>query len=175
MAGLYTYPMSAWINYWSRLAEDTVDRLQEISEEIENRKYGPSELFSDVLGFWWAGATGWWNVMQQGAGGPVPIVFLKMMPDEESASEEISAQRPGKGNPKATPTVRLVSEGKASGDVEVTVTASWAKEKLNCLVITVEGLSQADLKAKKKLRAGLYQASVHQDEKLLAIVQVLVE
>jgi hypothetical protein len=172
MATLYSYPFSAWISYYNQFAESALERFQEIGEELENRTYKPEQLLSDVLGFWWQGATSWWDVMQQTAGGPVPIVFIKMRPDEESASTDFPAPRRGSGQPTMTPLGKISEPSRAPArgaktkkpDVEV----QWL-DKRSCVAVTVHGLDGTILEP------GLYQASVHYDEKLLAIVQVLVE
>lgn len=178
MAGLYTFPMSALINFYNVVAETSLERMQEMAEAIQNRRYQPSDFITDALGFWVDGANGWLSVVQQTVAGPVPFVFLKMRSDEETASDEVAVTRSGRATPEMTPLARLgrSSDDQAGTHTErVTARARWAEDKRNCLVVEAQGLNLEEIKSGGRLAHGLYQASVHLDEKLLAIVQVLVE
>ena len=173
MARQYTLPMSAWVNFANHMMESSVERMQEASERLQDRKYQPSDWLADAVGFWMDGVDAWWCTFQQTIAGPIPFVFIKMRPDEEAASYEFPLRHVRGSTLKATDLVKLdgASPGKA-----LWVSAAWAGGRPNCAVIQVHGLDNERLKKpKKRLDKGLYQSSVHMDEKLVAIVQILVD
>jgi hypothetical protein len=173
MNGFYTFPMSAWISFVNTVAETSLERMQEMSERIQKRQYTPNDIITDTLGYWIDGVNGWWGVVQQSAAGPVPFAFIKMASDDESATTELAIRKSGGDLIKATPLARLSDSGE--GEVSVTLDATWATDKPNCVVVHVYGLNAEQVDADKKLREGLYQSSLHMNNKLVGIVQVLVE
>lgn len=173
MNGFYTFPMSAWISFVNTVAETSLERMQEMSERIQKRQYTANDVFTDTLGYWIDGVNGWWSILQQTAAGPVPFAFIKMAPDEESATTELSIRKSGNDAIKATPLARLSDSGE--GEVSVTMDAAWASDKPNCVVVRVQGLNAEQIDADKTLREGLYQSSLHMNNQLVGIVQVLVE
>jgi hypothetical protein len=179
MARQYTLPMSAWVNFANHIVESSIERMQEASERLQDRKYQPSDWFSDVAGFWMDGADAWWSTFQQTVAGPIPFVFIKMRPDEEAASSPVFLRHVPGSTLEATDLVRFGGAARNAPSVD----AVWVGGRPNCAAIEVRGLGRNEAQNPKdeaqkpriRLDKGLYQSSVHMDEKLVAIVQILVE
>lgn len=196
MARLSTLPLSTWIRYYTQFAEQTMDRVQGIIDDLEHDSYSVNKLMSDAAIFWSDATFGWWNAMRLSAAGPVPTVFLQMHPDSDALSPEniyVDVGRQGVP-PEITELVRLGPEGpanakatQASGADQVPtskhLTAEWDAEKPGCLQICVHRIhppgkgakvDERALKSTPKFRPGHYQSLIHMDGKLLAVVHLLV-
>lgn len=172
MKPMYTFPMSAFINMANTVAESSLDRMQEMSEKIQKRQYTPSDIITDTLGFWIDGVNGWWSIVQQSVAGPVPFAFIKMATDSETNMAELPIRKSGSEAVQYTDLVRLSGSGNG---VPVWIEVNWASAKPNCVRVTAHGLNQKQADAKEKLCKGLYQSSLHMDNKLIGIVQILVD
>lgn len=172
MSRPYTFPMGAWINFANTVAEASLERMQEMTEAIQNRRYQPSDWITDSLGFWVDGMNGWWSAMQQNATGPVPFAFIRMAADEESATTELYARKFSESGVRWTDLVRL---GDGKTNEPLTIEVRWDQNKPACLLVDAKGLTHKDIAAGKALTAGLYQSSIIIDDKLVGIVQILVE
>lgn len=172
MSRPYTFPMGAWINFANTVAEASLERMQEITEAIQNRTYQPSDWITDAMGFWVDGMNGWWSAVQQNATGPVPFAFIRMAADEEAATTEIYVPKLSKSDLRWTDLVRL-GDGKSSEPLNIEV--RWDSDKPACLIVDAKGMTNTGPNAKKPLTPGLYQSSIIIDDKLVGIVQILVE
>lgn len=172
MSKPYTFPMGAWINFANTIAEASLERMQEMTEAIQNRKYQPSDWVTDAYGFWMDGMNALWSAGQQNMSGPVAFAFIKMYADEESATAEIYARKFGKSGLRATDLVRL---GDGGTSAPLRVRTRWDEDKPGCLIVEAKGLTHNEIRAGGKLAKGLYQSSILIDDRLIGIVQILVE
>lgn len=171
MARMYTLPMSAWVNFANYMVESSVERMQEATERMQKREYTPGHLFADAVGFWMDGVDAWWCSFQQTIAGPVPFAFIKMRPDDESARCELPIRKVEGGTLEATDLMQLGGAAKGS----LSVIPTWNTGRPNCAVTIARALDAKGTPLRGRLKEGLYQSSIHLDEKLVAIVQILVE
>ena len=54
--------VSEWFGYWSAISERSLEQWRKISDDVNERRYGPSELLSDSIEFWNAATVGWWSM-----------------------------------------------------------------------------------------------------------------
>lgn len=194
MARLNTLPLSMWIRYYTQFAEQTMDRVQGIIDDLENDSYSVNKLMSDTAIFWSDATFGWWNAMRLSAAGPVPTVFLKMHPNSDAHSPEniyVDVTRQGV-TPEMTDLVRLgpsVAARKSERPpTTANLTADFDDDRPGCLklclhrILPPKGVAH-DPKAKPDkarlantpaFQKGHYQTLLHLDGKLLAVVHVLI-
>jgi hypothetical protein len=183
MAKLNTPPLAPWIRFFSGFTERTFDRVQEAVDAIEEETYTPARFMSDGVRFWLDITVGWWNAMQAAALTPTPIVFLKILPNRESVkAEPLPVTIGDKTKLNTTPLIRLgggdgdreIGEKPEADNLEVRMGV-----KPGCLSVTYhlvpppqEGRARKEL---PQLTPGVYQSLVHANNKLVAVVQLLVE
>jgi hypothetical protein len=179
MARLEMFPLGAWVRYSGRLGTRTMDRVQEAFEDLESERYTPARFFSDSAHFWADMTTAWWTAVRQSAAGPAPVVFLKLYDDDQSVQKEgVAVEIDGAGQLEFTAPFRVgapVAAAKGTrepGENDLRVAPDPGKP--GCICVSLHRVSAEDVAKPSKFAPGLYQSVVHLDDKLVAMIQILV-
>src|SRR6266404_9379651 len=68
--------MRDWVGYWGYLSEQVMERYTKASEKIRQEKYGLSNVFSDVVGFWTNTSMATLQLWRGQTRMPQPVIFL---------------------------------------------------------------------------------------------------
>lgn len=109
MPRLEMFPLNTWIRFFSNTGAQSLERIQEALEKLENEKYSPEKFMSDSVLMWADLMNGWWNAVRQSISGPVPTVFMKVLSDDQAgAQRDIPVDAiDTDGKIECTPPVRL--------------------------------------------------------------------
>lgn len=69
--------VSEWAGYWSAISERTLEQWRKVSDEVNERRYGPTQWMSDSIEFWNAAAVGWWSMFPDPTQ-LVPTLFIDL-------------------------------------------------------------------------------------------------
>jgi hypothetical protein len=74
--------MRDWVGYWGYLSEQVMERCTKASDRIRQEKYGLSNMFSDVVGFWTDTAMASLQLWRGPVRTPQTVIFLLDVQDE---------------------------------------------------------------------------------------------
>jgi len=163
-------PMARWLKAYQRSMERTLDRWQQSSNKLgkdPNNPYTANDLVGDLLFPWKVGADAFWEAL---APEGTPTLTIAVPRGDATGKEEISVPATTSGGTLTMTELRRVGKtdmplpGQGGQPAQVTPTLKDA----TTLEVSLAGISpNADLNSE-------YQGSVCYDEKVIALVHVVI-
>jgi hypothetical protein len=69
--------VSEWFGYWSAIGDRSMNQWMKIADEVNERRYGPTQWMSDSIEFWNAAAVAWWSWLPDPTQ-LVPTLFINL-------------------------------------------------------------------------------------------------